>query len=112
MRALLALAIVSASVLVAAVPAAPATNRCSARFTLRGHTYIVISQTVSCARALPIARGLVTAPTIGRVTVGGNTILKLRPPAPGWTCATATSTRGRGAACKKGADLVTEVRIA
>jgi hypothetical protein len=110
-RAVLALAIVSASVLVAAAPAAPATSRCSTQFTLRGHTYLAISATLSCSQALPIARGLVTARTIGRVTVGGTTVLKLRPPVPGWICATASTTRDRGAACKKGADLVTEVRV-
>jgi hypothetical protein len=110
-RALLALAIVSASLLVAAAPAAPATSRCSTTFTLRGHTYLAISQTLSCSQALPIARGLVTAPTIGHVTVGGTTVLKLRPPAGGWVCATASTTRARGAACKRDADLVTEVRV-
>ena len=53
---------------------------------------------------------LPTAAIIGRVTVRGLTVLKLRGPA-GWTCATATSTRNKGAGCARNGASVTIVRL-
>jgi hypothetical protein len=100
--------IVAALTAAAAAPAAPA--RCASSFTTGGHRWIVVSQ-LSCAQAMPIARRLPTAPVIRRVTRAGVTVLQLRGPS-GWTCATATSTRDRGAACaKNGSSGVTGVTV-
>ena len=109
--AVLAAASILAAVVVAAAPAA--STKCSSSFTAGGHQWIVVS-TLSCAAALPIARRLPTARVIRRVTTGGVTVLKLQGPA-GWTCATSTSSRNRGASCIRtnsgGAVNVTIVRV-
>jgi hypothetical protein len=109
--AVLAAASILAAVAAAAAPAA--STKCSSTFTVSGHRWIVVS-TLSCAQALPIARRLPTARVIRRITTGGVTVLKLEGPA-GWTCATSTSSRNRGASCIRtnsgGAVNVTIVRV-
>ncbi len=109
--AVLAAALILAAVAVSVAPAASA--KCSSSFTAGGHQWIVVS-TLNCAAELPIARRLPTARVIRRVTTGGVTVLKLQGPA-GWTCATSTSSRNRGASCIRntsgGAVNVTIVRI-
>jgi hypothetical protein len=105
-------AVLAGTMMVAAFAAsgAPAAaSKCSSTFTSGGHRWIVVSS-LSCAQALPIARALPTAAVIGRVTVRGLTVLKLRGPA-GWTCATATSTRNKGAGCARSGASVTIVRL-
>jgi hypothetical protein len=107
-------AVVSILAVCAAASAAPAASaKCSTTLTVAGHRWIVVSS-LSCAAALPIARRLPTARVIRRVTSGGVTVLKLEGPA-GWTCATSTTTRNRGASCVRnnsaGAVQVTIVRI-
>ncbi len=105
--AVLAAAIVAAAFAAGGAPAVA--SKCSSTFTSGGHRWIVVSS-LSCAQALPIARALPTAAVIGRVTVRGLTVLKLRGPA-GWTCATATSTRNKGAGCARNGASVTIVRL-
>ena len=104
---ILAATLVAAAFAAGGAPAAA--SKCSSTFTAGGHQWIVVS-TLSCARALPIARALPNAAVIGRVTVRGVTVLKLRGPA-GWTCATATSTRNKGAGCVRNGASVTIVRL-
>jgi hypothetical protein len=99
MRLALAFVAVIAAALAAAAAAPAAPSACASSFTAGGHRWVVISQ-LGCARAMPIARRLPSAPVSGRFTRSGVTVLRLRGPA-GWTCATATSTRERGAACAK-----------
>lgn len=94
----------------AATAGARPTAGCQGSFTKGGSRFIVTSTTVGCARAVPMMKALVTAPTTGSIQRGPLRLLKLRGPS-GWACSTSSPIRDRGAGCRKGGDTVIYIRI-
>ncbi len=84
---------------------------CSATFTLGGEQYIVIGKNTACTEAMPIARALVAAPTTRYVMRGSVRIAVLLPPRAGWTCASSTPIRSKGAGCRRGSQSVIYVKL-
>lgn len=85
----------------AATAGARTTAGCQTTFTKGAGRYIVSSSNVPCRTAVPMMKALVSARTIGSVQQGPIRLLKLQGPA-GWTCATSSPIRERGAGCRKG----------
>jgi hypothetical protein len=78
---------------------------------LSGAQFIVVAKNTTCGDALPIARSLVGAPTTRYITRAGARIAVLRSPRTGWTCASSTPIRAKGAGCKKGTQSVIYVKL-
>jgi hypothetical protein len=99
-----------AAVAASAAPAAT-TASCSQALRYRGAQYIVIGTGVGCRQAISMTKALIVAPVIGRRTVNGLRLLILRSPRAGWTCATTSPIRSKGAGCAKGALKVIYVKF-